>query len=237
MPQTPMRQMIWKFPASVGRAASQARPAAKMARPTPPRMAADTRSASHPARGAAMATPSGQGVSSSPVCTWSRCMISSNWKGRAMNAAIWAVKEITEVTIDRAKMRMRSRSSGTSGRGSGSSRRTSTTPATTPRASSRAPARRARVRVRTSTPVTTRPKAKAFSPALSRSKRSLTSGFFGRVRAATRKVATPRGTLMANSHCQVATARIAAARVGPAAAAVATTRAFSPTPRPSILCG
>ena len=47
----------------------------------------------------------------------------------------------------------------------------------------------------------------------------------------------PIGTLTANSHCQLATARIADAIVGPSAPELATTSAFSPIPRPSMDCG
>ncbi len=233
-PHKAIRQMICRLGASTGKSTSDSRPTAKIISPIPPRIAADTRSASQPARGAATPTARGQGVSSSPVCTWSRCITISNWKGRATKAAICAVNEITEVTIDRANTRMRRRSMGTSGRGSGRSRSTSTTPARSPRASSTRPASLARVRVRTSTPVTTRPKVRALRPAPSRSKRFFTSAFLGSEQAATTKVAIPMGTFTANSHCQDATDNMAEAMVGPAAAEVATTRAFSPTPRPSI---
>ena len=44
---------------------------------------------------------------------------------------------------------------------------------------------------------------------------------------------TPNGTLIANSQCQDATDRIAAATDGPDAEDVATTRAMKPMPRPS----
>ena len=48
------------------------------------------------------------------------------------------------------------------------------------------------------------------------------------------KATRPIGTLMANSHSQFATARMADATVGPSAEQVAETSALNPMPRPSI---
>ena len=45
------------------------------------------------------------------------------------------------------------------------------------------------------------------------------------------------GTLTAKSQGQLATARMALATVGPMAEETATTRALTPMPRPSWLCG
>ena len=50
-------------------------------------------------------------------------------------------------------------------------------------------------------------------------------------------VAIPIGTLIANSHSQEATDRIAEATVGPMAAEIEITTAFSPMPWPSSRCG
>ena len=47
----------------------------------------------------------------------------------------------------------------------------------------------------------------------------------------------PTGTLMAKSHGQEATDKIAAANVGPATEAMATTVAFRPTPFPKCRFG
>lgn len=47
----------------------------------------------------------------------------------------------------------------------------------------------------------------------------------------------PKGTLIANSQCQLAMERIPLATEGPAAAEIATTMALIPIPRPSWLFG
>jgi hypothetical protein len=59
----------------------------------------------------------------------------------------------------------------------------------------------------------------------------------GRARRPMPMASTPIGTLIANSHSQVARARIAAATVGPMAAETEITRAFRPMARPSIRLG
>ena len=77
------------------------------------------------------------------------------------------------------------------------------------------------------------PKLTAFSNALARSKLCLECGVAGSARSASTNARIPSGTLKINNHCQGATARIAAAKVGPAADDVATISAVMPTPRPS----
>src|SRR3954464_15395314 len=88
-----------------------------------------------------------------------------------------------------------------------------------------------------STPVIRRLKVTALSPALSQSNLLALRGVSGRARAAITSATAPTGTFTRNSHGQEATERIRAAIVGPAAEARATTRAFLPSPRPSMACG
>ena len=92
-------------------------------------------------------------------------------------------------------------------------------------------------RANVSTPMKNRPKASAFSAALCQSKRLSERSEYGRAREASTRFATPIGTLTAKSHSQDPSARMAEAMVGPSAAAMDTTRAFSPTPRPSEAWG
>ena len=82
-----------------------------------------------------------------------------------------------------------------------------------------------------------RPNISALSPAPSQSKRRADRSEAGSARAASAMLKMPIGTLTANSHSQELTARIAEATLGPSAAAIDTTRAFSPRPRPSEACG
>ena len=82
-----------------------------------------------------------------------------------------------------------------------------------------------------------RPKVRTFSPADSQSSERPDLGLSGNARYPTVSASRPMGTLTANSHCQLATARIAEAMLGPITAAMETTMAFRPTPRPSWLWG
>ena len=86
-------------------------------------------------------------------------------------------------------------------------------------------------------PKISRPNVAAFSAALPRSKRWSARLVSGSARRASRKASAPSGTLMANSHCQLPSERMAAAMVGPMAVETATTSALLPTPRPSWLLG
>ena len=88
-----------------------------------------------------------------------------------------------------------------------------------------------------SAPMKNRPNISAFSPALAQSNRRPERSECGSARIASNTLNTPNGTLTANSHSQVATDRMAEARLGPSAAAADTTNAFSPTPRPSKAWG
>src|ERR1700749_503291 len=82
-----------------------------------------------------------------------------------------------------------------------------------------------------------KPKVIALRMTLARSKRCPEAGVRGKVRAPMATANAPSGTLTRNSQCQEATARIAAATLGPAADETATTSAVLPTPRPSRLLG
>ncbi len=138
------------------------------------------------------------------------------------------------MAIERPNTRFLNRSKGTRGKGRCSSRRTSRKPARAPKASSAAPISLAEVRTTTSTPLNSRPKDRALSTAAGRSNGLFEMGFEGSAKAAITRDAAPMGTLTANSQGHGATANMAEAMVGPMAADMATTRAFSPTPRPSI---
>src|SRR4051812_44712157 len=84
-----------------------------------------------------------------------------------------------------------------------------------------------------SSPTSSRPKVAAFRTALIQSNLWPDNGVIGSERTASHQASSPNGTLNRNSQCQDATARIAAAIVGPAAEDVATTSATVATPRPS----
>ena len=74
---------------------------------------------------------------------------------------------------------------------------------------------------------------KALSTALARSKRWVEAGVCGKSRSAIRNVMMPIGTLIANSHGQEATARIAEAMLGLAADDIDTATAVTAMPRPN----
>ena len=78
---------------------------------------------------------------------------------------------------------------------------------------------------------------RAQSSALAVSKRRFERGECGRLRQPMARARMPMGTLTAKSQGQLATARMALATVGPMAEETATTRALTPMPRPSWLCG
>ena len=73
--------------------------------------------------------------------------------------------------------------------------------------------------------------ASALSTTLPTSSRLPVLGVSGSVIRPTAKQSTPSGTLIRNSQCQLATARMAAAMLGPAAADTATVTAMPEIPR------
>jgi len=79
------------------------------------------------------------------------------------------------------------------------------------------------------------PKVRAFITPSRQSKRRSESrtGLYGRKRMLSQTAAMPIGILMAKSQCHDAIERIAAASVGPATEAMATTVALMPMPRPN----
>ena len=88
-----------------------------------------------------------------------------------------------------------------------------------------------------STPVIRKPKVAAFNSAETTSNFRPEPTVTGSARLAMAMVTTPIGTLIANSHSQDAVARMAAATVGPMAAEIEITTAFSPIPCPSCFFG
>ena len=128
---------------------------------------------------------------------------------------------------------MRSRSTGSSGASSRSCRRASTQPAATAAASSASTPGTRSPCPSPSTAEISSPKARAFSTALVQSNRRCTGGTRGSVRQASASASSPTGTLIANSHGQGATDRIAARQGRATAEDTATTSAFSPMPAPS----
>ena len=80
-------------------------------------------------------------------------------------------------------------------------------------------------------------KATALSTALVRSNRCGEGGVRGSSHNDKTKVINPIGTLTANSQCQEATARIAAATLGPAADDTDTATAIIAMPRPNCRRG
>src|SRR5258708_1417833 len=83
-----------------------------------------------------------------------------------------------------------------------------------------------------SAPVIRKPKVAAFSRAETQSNLRGEPTVAGNDRNPMAMARRPIGTLIANSHSQVALARIAAATVGPMAAEIEITSAFRPMPRP-----
>ncbi|CVB35076.1 Uncharacterised protein [Serratia marcescens] len=234
-----MRQMMSPFDGAAGSSASENSPSANTASPMQPSRPACTRSTSRPAIGAMTTIASGHGVSSSPVATSSRLNALCRKNGSDTIASICAANEQIEVPIDRAKIGMRSRSTGSSGNSWRSWRRTNTVPI----ASSAAISLKISVRLwpwaKPLMAVISRPKVSAFSTALVGSKRrlSLFWPLAGRNFMPSSSATRPIGRLMANSHCQEATDRIAAATVGPAAEEQATISELMPMPRPRKRCG
>src|SRR5260370_40089390 len=82
-------------------------------------------------------------------------------------------------------------------------------------------------------PLIRKAKAIALNTALARSKRWSEGGVVGNRRSDIRSATRPIGTLIANSHGHDATARIAAATLGPAADDIDTTTEIIATPRPN----
>ena len=128
---------------------------------------------------------------------------------------------------------MRNKSTGNIGTGIRFCRRMKTTPAIKPPASSAATHIQPWPCPAPSRPINNRPKVAAFNAALTRSNRWPDFGVSGSDRRASQAARTPNGTLMVKSPCQDVTARIAAARDGPAAEQVATTSAVVAMPRPN----
>ncbi len=184
--------------------------------------------------------PSGHAVISSPVSTCERPYPSSNRNGRAMLDSICAVKAVTELHMDSANTRMRSRSTGNSGTLWCSWRRTYTTPIAAPASSmpialATAPGTPARV-PKVSTPRKIRPNIAALSS--TSSAESLPSaaspgGLAGSARRPSSSSAPATGRLIANSQGQLATDSTAAATLGPATEATATVIELTAIPRPS----
>ncbi len=86
-------------------------------------------------------------------------------------------------------------------------------------------------------PAIRKAKAKALNTALAKSKRCSEGGVRGSSRSDMTKVTSPIGTLTANSQCQEATDRMAAATLGPEAEETDTVTAVIAMPRPNCRRG
>ena len=191
------------------------------------------RSARRPAIGAIRAVATGQASGegrwrrrNGRACPRSRTA-APPWPGSALR------RSVIDVASDSANTGRRRRSTGSSGAGSSSCRLTRTTPIAAPSRFRPAPAMDFRLGRCRLTPAMKSPKASALRTTLIRSRRPAERGVAGSVRAAIASASAPIGTLIRNSQCQEATERIAAATLGLAALATATTTAMLPTPWPS----
>ena len=88
------------------------RPVAKIVMPIPPSNPGCTFSTSLPASGAVKMVANGQGVSNKPISTALYPNIFCIKKGKETIASIWAVNEVMEVPIERAKIGIFSKSTG-----------------------------------------------------------------------------------------------------------------------------
>ncbi len=209
----------------------------KQNRPMPPSKPAEWRSARRPASGAAMQIANGHGVMRKPVSTALKCSSFWNRKGSDTNASICATKDEIEVVTDSAKIGIFRRSTGRSGAASANWRRTRTIPSPiVATISARNSGKPSPCPSASMLPIS-RPNVAALKSALTMSKPCGDGLVWGREDQPTTTAATPDGHVTANSHGQLATARIVPAIVGPIAEATATTSALMPMPRPSSGCG
>ena len=141
--------------------------------------------------------------------------------------------------IETEKIGMRSKSNGSSGRGLRSWLRTKKRPMHAEAASMAAIAAGSRSCEKPSIEAINRPNVRALSSASRQSKRrpSARTGFAGRNRPLSVRATSPIGMLTAKSQGHGAVERMAAASVGPATEATATTVALIPMPRPSCARG
>src|SRR3954453_15086093 len=112
-----------------------------------------------------------------------------------MKAMLAAANVDTDASIDSAKTGMRIRSTGRSGAGTLSWYQTKPAPMTPAPASSSSGIARLGALLIPSMPVIRRPKVRAFSAALSQSKRRALFGVSGSARAAIARATAPLGTL------------------------------------------